>query len=177
MIIPAGQFLLRVVLLAFLGACGCAIAGSDPNPPLLTITPDSPPANQEFAAVFHFYGNPNVAGFWGETHPQYRIDGNMIIISFDPGCGFLCPPGDPEYTAHPFTMPALSAGPHIVRFAVGLDPTAPVLGEFNINVGTGVAGPTQLPVGGHWTLLLAVLVILLATAQSRHTRKNMKAVV
>lgn len=28
MIIPAGQFLLRVVLLAFLGACGCAIAGS-----------------------------------------------------------------------------------------------------------------------------------------------------
>ena len=165
--------LLCVVTLACVGVCGPVFAGSVPNP-TLTTTPNPPPADQEFAATFYFSANPAASGFWGEAHPPSQINGNVITIAFDEGCGFLCPPGEPEYRAFPFTMPALPAGNYVVRFAAGLDSTSNVLAEFDINVGNGVVGPVALHVGGTGSLLLAALMILLATAFLRPAHQNPK---
>lgn len=151
-----------------------AIAGTGPNSSLTT-DPSPPPADQEFAAVFHTVANVAAAGFWGETHPPSQIDGNTITFQFDEGCGWTCQSAELQNRQFPFTMPALPAGDYVVRFAATFSSPTVVYGEFNINVGNGGNGgvvSTPLPIGGYWTVIFAVLIALMAGARLLATQRN-----
>ena len=168
-------FLSGLLLVASVGFSANLLADTGPNP-YFTTEPSPPPVDQEFAAVLHIRANPGATGFWGEAHPQSRIDGNTITFLFDEGCGWICQFSDLQAREFPFTMPALSEGTYVVRFASDFSMTAQVYGEFVINVGNGLASPAPLPIGGQWDLMLAALLVLLAAARLLGTRSNRKAV-
>ena len=154
------RLLFAAAILTCFGLGSSATAQGTPNPGLTT-APNPAPADREFAAIFHIMANPGRAGFWGEQYPRRVVNGNVITYSFDLGCGWLCPPGEPTYTANPFTMPALPAGTYMVRFAEGLDASSTVLAEFTLNVGLGGVVSTPLPVDGAASALLCLLILLL----------------
>ncbi len=160
------RLLFAAITLTCLGLGPSATAQGTPNPGLTT-TPNPVPADREFAAIFHIMANPGRAGFWGEQYPRRVVNGTVITYSFDLGCGWICPPGEPTYTANPFTMPALPAGTYTVRFAQGLDASSTVLAEFTLNVGLGGTVSTPLPVGGAASALLGLLILLLGWQRLR----------
>lgn len=120
--------------------------------PALTTDPDPPPAGQPFQATFWRWSSSPTVGFGG-TAPTIVIDGNVVRIHFDPGCGFLCPPPT-IYRAWSFAMPALSAGSHTVVFGYpGAD-----LATFQLEVGAGAGAPaTAVPASAAWSLALLIL--------------------
>lgn len=129
-------------------------------------TPNPPPADQEFAATLRILVNPGVWGIWpgeGQVPSNIQIDGNLIRIPFDIGCGFICPPSEPAYTNFPFVMPALPIGAYVIQFVDSPTPPASVYAEFNITVGYGEVAPsTALPTGGEWNALLGGVLLLMA---------------
>ena len=135
-----------------------------PYPAAFWTTPNPPSADQEFAATLRILVNPATAGFWNnENPPLHRIDGNIVEVVFDMGCGWLCPPGDHTFVNYPFTMPPLPAGPYVVRFVGSLTSPSPVYAEFNITIGGGGPTPsTALPLGGKWNALLGGVLLLMA---------------
>lgn len=148
------------LFLVCLGLAGAATA-QDTHIPTLATNPSRPPANQQFAATFYFVTNPASVGFWDQQHPTTVINGNVVTFGFDTGCGFLCPPGNPTYTAFPFTMPALPAGTYVVRFASDPNSSSAVYGEFTLDVGLGAVTPTALPIGGYASGILGLLILVL----------------
>lgn len=138
--------------------------------PALTTTIVPPPANQPFAAAFHYYAHPTAFGFNGFGGPNIAISGNTITLLFDGGCGFICP-GGPVYATFPFTMPALQSGRYRVRIVTGI--TSPTeLAAFDLDVG---ATATAVPAGSGsaMALLIALLALLGALHQelrNRHSR-------
>jgi hypothetical protein len=157
---------LAMTAIVCVGISKMAIAEAIHNP-WLSSTPNPPPANQEFPATLHYFGNPGMTGFWGEEHPLSVIDGNVITFMFDTGCGWICPPGNPQYNDFTFIMPALPEGRYTVRLADSLTPGSSAMAQFEINIGQGGMSPTTLPLGGYWNLSLAALLLALALLHPR----------
>lgn len=157
---------LPVLFLVCLGLSTSAIAEQIP---WLSTTPNPPPADQEFPAVFHITTNPSTIGFWSER-PWSVVNGNVVTILFDPGCGWLCGGGEDTYNAFPFTMPALPAGTYVVRFALGFESSSTVFAEFTINVGQGAGTSTALPISESAIALLGLLILLLGWQHLRGRR-------
>ncbi len=172
----AHLILAMVVFLSFAVPSGDAIGQATP-PPSLSTTPSPPPANQPFAAVLRIWTNPWSTGFWEGLPLQSSVNGNVVEILFDIGCGFVCPPFEPEYQNYSFTMPALPAGNYTVRFVGGFGQTTPPYAQVNLTVGGGVQAPASLPIGGVWSVMLGGLLALFAATSIRRVHRVRRTIV
>jgi hypothetical protein len=136
------------------------------NAPTLQTYPSPPPANQEFDAEFGVVMHDDATGFWGRN-PEYRIEGNVVNISFDITCAFICIDlSNPAFRTYSFKMPALPAGDYIVRFVFGsFDNPDVVLAEFALAVGGSET--VQLPIDHSAYWLLGILIAVTAFVRLR----------
>lgn len=146
------------------------------TPPSFSTNPSPPPPDQQFSAVLRIHVNPWTIGFWEELPLMSNINGNVVEILFDTGCGFLCPPFDPEYQDYPFTMPALPAGNYVVRFVGAFGQPDPPYAQFDLAVGNGAQTAASLPVGGAWSILLAALLALFSGAWIRRVHQARRTI-
>jgi hypothetical protein len=127
----------------------------------LATTPDPPRAGESFTAVFSLMASPGTIGFWSNP-PPVAVNGNVIEVWFDRGCGFLCPPGS-VLRAFPFPMPALAAGTYDVVFGSTTSPIA----RFDLTVVGGAPAAAIAAPGPGSALLLVLASTLLLLARRR----------
>jgi hypothetical protein len=127
----------------------------------LVTTPDPPRAGQPFTAVFTLMASPGTVGFWTNP-PPIAVDGNTIVVPFDVGCGFLCPPGM-VLRSFQFPMPALAAGTYDVVFGSTTSPVA----RFDLAVVSGAPAAAIAAPGPGSALLLVLASTLLLLARRR----------
>ncbi|MBX3725839.1 MAG: hypothetical protein KF823_07975 [Xanthomonadales bacterium] len=156
--------LLSTLMALAIPAGASAQTGGIPAP-ALTTEPSPPPAGLPFQATFWRWSSVPTGGFGGNA-PTIVIDGTVVRIHFDPGCGFLCPPAS-VYRAWPFTMPALPAGTHTVIFGTSSADVA----QFQLTVGGGVPA-TPVPAVASWSLALLVLLTVAIAALRRPRQRH-----
>jgi hypothetical protein len=172
----APYFFVIAVLLSLAVLTSSAFGQTTP-PPSFSTTLNPPPANQEFAAVLRIWTNPATIGFWDGRPVASHVNGNVVDIQFDVGCGFLCPAGTLQYQNYPFTMPALPDGHYVLRFVAGFEPNDPLYAQFDIAVGNGTLPLASLPVGGGWSVLLGGLLALLAGIWIRKLHRKRRTLI
>jgi hypothetical protein len=137
------------------------LAAQDPPSPTFHATPASPAPGQAFQGTLTVYAH--VAALGVASQPD--VSGNTITVSFDFGCGFICPGEDYSYRDFTFPMPALPAGSYVVRVVSGSD----TVGTFPLIVG-GVAPPAAIAAPALGLVSAAALAMLLLFAGLR--RRN-----
>lgn len=130
------------------------------QPPAFHATPASPAPGQPFQGTLSIYWYSTAFGV--TSTPD--VSGNTVTVQFDLGCGFICP-GERRYHDFTFAMPALPAGPYVVRVVSGND----MIGTFPLIVG-GAPPPAAFTAPTLGIVSAAALALLLLAAGLRRRK-------
>ena len=152
-------FRIAAVLVFVLGIA--PVAAQSPPAPSFRTTPAPPVPGQPFEGTLRVYAHVAALG----VGSQVDVSGNTITVSFDFGCGFICPGDDFSYRGFNFAMPALPAGSYFVHVVSG----SSTVGRFPLIVGGGPPpAPVAAPTLGVFSTIALALLLLFAGLRRRN---------